>query len=139
MKVVLVHPYSKTIADSNSTQIKLMEIDLIDNVSCTALHLADCMDFVPLDQRNLLLQKAIDKLRNGGELTVSGTNVTSVVHDSYNGLITTEQFNASIFGGRLSASNLNSVLLALTNLGIKIVNYKLDGMYYAIVGRKNNG
>lgn len=137
MKIVLVHPYSKTIIDKDAAKIHLTEIDSVDNSSCIAIHLADCMDFVPPEQRNLLLQKAISKLRVGGTLTVSGTSIISVVSEMYHGLITIEQFHAAMFGGRLSMANLNDVLQNLINSNVHIVNYRLDGLYYAITGEKD--
>ena len=136
MKAVIVHPNMTSQISSDEVQIPINEIDRLENSSCISIHIADCMDYVPLEERIALLEKSCGKLRFGGELTLSGISVRDVARDIYHMVGTMEQINTALYGGRLSTDLIDNTLKALRDLNFDILNCKIDGHYYSIKAQR---
>lgn len=136
MKAVIVHPSMTSHISSDEVQIPINEIDRLENSSCVSIHLADCMDYVPLEERTKLLEKVCGKLRFGGQLTVSGVSIRSVARDIHYMVSTMEQLNATLYGGRLSTDLMDNTLRALREFDFDVVNCKIDGHYYSIKAQR---
>lgn len=137
-KIVVTHPNLQSIIEPDQIQVPMQELEGIDNASCISLHLADCMDYVPPEERGKLLSIAIDKLRYGGEITVSGTDLISVGQQINHGIMNLIQANVCLFQGRLSGSTINDVIAYIKKVGIEIINAKIDNLYYSIKARRPN-
>lgn len=136
MKVIITHPNLHSVTDSSFEEVSLQNLASLDDSSCTAINLADCMDYVPSAEREKLLSLALSKLRFGGEIYISGTDALSVSHQLTYGQINIAQFNTSIFEGRLSCSKVDDTINYLKNSGIEIDNVKLDGLYYSVKAKR---
>jgi len=140
MKIAIMHEHASTITDSDQINIHLNELGNVAPASCISIHLADCMDYVPFTQRIALLDMALSKLRCGGEITLSGTNLSAIIRDVYNHTLSIEQVNATIYNHRLSVDTLDSIKNYLIDTKhLVVVNYKQEGLYFSIkMGRPIN-
>jgi len=137
MKIAVKHQNLTSVVDNDQTVVSLQELDTVENASCISVHLADCADYVPLSERAKLIKKAIGKLRYGGEITISGTDLISVGQQIMSGNMSTARSNVVLFGGRLSADTINDVIKNIQAAGLNIVNAKLvDELYYSIKARR---
>ena len=133
MKIAIIHEHTSTIVDSDQININLNELGNVSPSSCVSIHLADCMDYVPFAQRTALLDIALSKLRRGGEITISGTNLSAAIRDVYNHTLSIEQINATIYNHRLSVDTLDSIKNYLIDTKhLVVVNYKQEGLYFSI-------
>lgn len=139
MKIVIVHPNTQTIIDNDQIQIPINDIDGVENSSCLSVHLADCMDYIPLTERGKLLTKAFGKVRMGGEITISGTDLATICSNVFHRSINLEQANTSLFSGRLSCDNATNVIRMVEALGGELDNVQITGMYFSIKARRPNG
>ncbi len=137
-KIVVTHPNLQSVIEPDEIQVPVQELERVDSSSCISLHLADCMDYVPPNERGRLLSLAIDKLRYGGEITISGTDLIAVGQQINHGIMNLVQANVYLFQGRLSASTINDVVAYLKKVGIEIINAKIDNLYYSIKARRPN-
>lgn len=139
MKIVVTHPNLQALVDNDHVQVTLQDLSAVEKASCTSIHLADCMDYVPPNERDKLLGIAIERLRYGGELTVSGTDMYALGNRIQYGKIGLEQVNASLYGGRLSIDHLHNLIVKLESVELEIVTAKLDNLYYAVTARRKDG
>ena len=139
MKIAITHPNLKSILAKDESPVSLQDLNAgVENASCSSIHLADCMDYVPPSERSKVLATALKKLRYGGDISISGTDLIAVCQHMSSGVMSIIQANASLFEGRLSASTITDVLETLKEMGLEIVNAKIEGMYYSIKARRPN-
>jgi hypothetical protein len=136
MKIVVTHPNMTSINDSDQARVPINDLAAVENSSCLAVHLADCMDFIPFEQRIQLLSDAYGKVRKGGEITISGTELEAIGHYIVHNITSSDQINVSLFNGRLSCEKMWIVSDQLESIGAKLINSKLDGLYYSIKARR---
>ena len=133
MKIVITHPFMTSVTNNDEIPIKINDLDNVENASCTHVHLADCMDYIPFEERFKLLTMAYNKLRNGGELTLSCTDMVAVGHFIYHKIADIKQLNTVLFSGRLSCDSVYSILEFIrTHLVANVDNVKNDGVYVSI-------
>ena len=139
MRIIVTHPNLKATADQDETPVSIGELAAVDPATCLSIHLADCMDYVSIAERQKLLETAVSKLRMGGIITISGTDLSAIGRKLSSGNITTQQVNASLHKGRMSVIHCSEVIDQIRGIGLEIVNYKVDGLYYSIKARRPNG
>lgn len=137
-RVVITHPNINSVIEPDQFKVTMQELDGLDQSSCIAVHIADCMDYVPPEERGKFLAASISKLRYEGEITISGTDLIAVGQQIASGTMSLVQANVSLFQGRLSASTVNDVVEYLKKSGMEIVNAKIDSLYYSIKARRPN-
>ncbi len=138
MKIAITHPNIKSVIDKEHQPVYIQEIGKIELSSCVSVNLADCMDYVPLKERGNVLNTAIERLRYGGEITISGADILAICAQVSNGHVTIEQANTSIYGSRLSGDTITNVIGYLQSINMEIVNAKLDHLYYSIKAKRKN-
>jgi len=136
MKITVITSNTQTISDSDSIKVPLNELSSVENASCLIINLADAMDYVPFNQRKDVLNLAISKLRPGGEIYISGSDMYAIGHYIIEQLTSAEQINTSLYGGRLSCNTMFDVTELCRELDCETINSKLDGLYYSIKARK---
>ena len=133
MKITILHPQSTTVVDNDSVRVSVTDLDSIEPSSCLSINMADCMDYMPYDKRDDFLELVVSKLRKGGKLFISGTDLYTIGYNIVHVLDDVNKLNAALFNGRLSAETLWDLCNKLKRLGITVKNMKIDGLYYSVV------
>jgi len=139
MKICVQHPNSQIKPQSNEVPVKLNELSDIQNSSCVSVYLSDCLDFIPLNERTSLIDIAILKLRQGGDLIIDGADIFAISHALQSGIRSIETLNNVLFNGKLSADSVISVVNYIEkNDNMKEISYKEDNLHYTIKARRKN-
>ena len=125
MKIQLFLPVHKDILTrfENCQQVDITQLDNVPNATCTLVHIGNCYDFVQNGPE--LLDKAVSKLRYGGQLVIEGTDLIEVSYSIARDMIPVQDVQGLLFGGRYTCSTINDMANTLRGLNLRIVKNRL--------------
>lgn len=136
MKLAVTNPNTNSVIDGDAIKVGIQELSGVENSSCIEVNLNDCMDYVPLSERIKLLEMAVGKLRYGGVLFLSGTDLEAICHSTKYSATGIEQINAALYSGRLSIDYLHNVLSILKEIDLEVEKASLENIYYSIRAKR---
>lgn len=136
MKIIVTHPNTNSFVQNDEVAVPIQNLSSVDDATCLSIHLSDCMDYIPPQERYKLLGNAIKKLRHGGELTISGTDILAVAQQINSFMLSIDKANSILYQGRLSSDSVNNVLNNVQSMGLELINVKIDGVFYSIKTRR---
>ncbi len=140
MKIVIKPPTETEVyREPDEGLVPLLEMHQVPDASCTSVRLEDGMDYVPYEQRKQLFDLAFTKLRYGGEMVVTGTDLYAITHSIMAKSISIEEAQSEMYLHRMSSSTLDTVVNYVhDNENAEIVNYKLNNLAYHVLLRRKN-
>ncbi len=140
MKIVIKPPTEAEIfREPDEALVPLLEMHNIPNSSCTSVRLDDGMDYVPYEQRKQLFDVAFTKLRYGGEMVVTGTDLYAISHSLISKSISIEEAQGDMYTHRMSSSTMDAIVNHVHDKDdAEIVSYKLNGLAYHVVLRRKD-
>ena len=112
-------------------KIDLSEIGSLDDAAYEEIYVDSCLDFIP--QRKEFAKEIVRKLRYGGKITISGSEIYEIARGSMNRSLTLEETNSMIYNGRYSISSVFDMVASLQQLGLKIIHKRVNDFKYTIV------
>jgi len=115
-------------------KIDLSEIGSLDDAAYEEIYVDSCLDFIP--QRKEFAKEIVRKLRYGGKITISGSEIYEIARGSMNRSLTLEETNSMIYNGRYSISSVFDMVASLQQLGLKIIHKRVNDFKYTIVAER---
>jgi hypothetical protein len=117
-------------------QIQLNKLNNIQAASCSLIHIGNCLDFVP--NRELVFVEICKKLKYGGRIIVEGTDLTETMFAYHTGVLLDKDLIPILFAGRYSCTTLNHIYTICKDVGLTIIQSRLDKYTYSIIGERPN-
>lgn len=83
------------------------------------------------------IQELVSKLRYGGRLIMTGVDVNETSRELLNGTISIDEALSLLYGGKRSADSALRMKSIFTELGLEVVNCRVNNLYYYILVRRN--
>ena len=128
-----------TYPEAGEIPVPIKNLSQIPTASCKTIRLANAMDYVPLSQRDDVLKLALEKLRYGGKIIISGIDIYGISQALVSGYINNQSINSSIYGGKLSSSSMHEVISLIQKYSnLEVNNAKLENQNtcYSVVARR---
>lgn len=136
MKLYIAHKSSNEIRHNDELPISLNDMGQIENGSCLKIRANNILDYVAWKDRQDLLKMLVSKLRFNGELSLNGIDLFSISHYIDTGQLSIEEMNLSLLNGRLSTDCMFMVEKSIKDLGMEIIQSKLDGFVFHILSKR---
>ena len=134
MKVYLFNPHNPPTEEIASNYDKCVMLNDLQQqllqAEATEVFAGDVLDYVV--PRNQILEAILDKVRYGGRIVFTGLDLDEAARATVTRFIDTETSINLFYAGRASAVPLLYMKGILTQYGYKILNARLDGLYYMI-------
>lgn len=106
----------------------------IPNAIVTHFEIGDVLDYTA--DRSQALSFFLSKLRSGGRIIITGSDLLEIVRNLFNRNINMEQAQSILFGGRLSMSYGLEMKDTLKKMGLKIITARFNGTSYYIMAER---
>ena len=117
-------------------QIQLNQLNSLPPASCSLIHIGNCLDFVP--NRELVFTEICKKLKYGGRIIVEGTDLAETMFAYHTGVLLEKDLIPILFTGRYSCTTLNHIYTMCKDIGLTIIQSRLDQYIYSVVGERHN-
>lgn len=124
-----------TVNDSADISCFLKELDIVLPASATDIICEDALDFSKDREQNI--KALVSKMRYGSRLVITGLDVDELARELINRNIGSPEACNLLYGDRASASTINIMIGQLRELGVEIVNCRLQGIFYYILATRN--
>lgn len=118
--------------------------NIVSNAECYEVLVDECIDYVRQDKLNQFVDYCISKLRKGGVIHISGTDIYEVSRMFFNGEIGEQVFNSLLYGMgehpwsfKSGCHSLPTIRQLLESRGLKITNLSYDGVIFNVSARRN--
>ena len=129
MKLNIFVTEPKSRFDQNIPLSGLSNIDnFVEDSECMEI-VVESLDYIPMSQIVGVLEKLVTKLRHGGTISITGTDLLDMGRVIVERLYTTEELNEAIFGEGLpkrSSLPLEELTNLLKSFGLKIMKKRLQ-------------
>lgn len=124
----------KTIPHPEYQPIKLQDLKSVPDYFIKILHV-NCLEYVnnPL----ALLENLCQKLANGGQIIIEGSEIYSICRNITVGIISLADVNTILYNGKVSACSIVIIDQFLSENGFKIMDRNIDNQRFMISGAKS--
>ncbi len=120
--------------NDDTKYIHLTHLQSVDNASCMEIEVGNCLDYAL--ERDEILSVLIGKLRYGGILKISGTDLDEIVYNASTGVLNVPQLQQLLYAGKLSADTYENMMQKLQQAKLTIINEELNNNQYFITAKR---
>ena len=117
--------------------VHLSNLESIQQCSCISIDSSICIDYVNYEMRPTLIKILKNKMRVGCILTVSGTDIYSMLRMFKKDIVDISEFNNHILNGRVSIGSIQEIKELLVSEGLSIVEMMMVNGFYTIKARRD--
>jgi hypothetical protein len=136
MRVYINHGNTSHINEKDVSIINFQDLPNLEKSSCMELNISGILDYVPMEERDKLLETCVSKLRYGGTLHLSGLDLMEMARYLNGGLVDINSACKTIYGNKLSATSMGIMLDKIKKYGLDMSKAKYDNIFYAISCRR---
>lgn len=123
---------------SSADEVNLNDVPNLTRASFDKVELEDILDYIDIENHDVVLLELIGLLRYGGTLLVSGLDIIDIARQIEYGQITPEEGNVMLYkGGRKCAKHLNSVVNELHNFGLVVTVKQINQNGYLVAAKRD--
>jgi len=134
MKIAIYLPGVFETNEDGCEQIDLSEVGSLDDGAYKEIFVGSCLDFI--EQRDTFVQELVKKIRYGGKIIITGSDLYEVSRAAMNRNLTLEQITSLLYGGRYSISSIFDMVDMVRELGLKVINKRVDDFKYTIIAER---
>ena len=128
---IIISDKELEIKDDDFKVISPSQIGSVQDSSCTEIQLLDTLDYYA--ERETLLKSVIEKVRYGGQISISGLDGYLLSRKTVFGECSIESMSKSLYDGRQSISSIHNMRQFFDELGWKHISSNYRGESYNIV------
>jgi len=125
-----------TVADTGYHRIPLKDMGAVVDGSVDDIMIQDLLDYV--DRPEELLNSIIKKIRYGGRLTITGTDITEIFRAYSTGGLSLDQTAQLIYNGKRQTTSATELSDKLRQRGLSIITVRTNYYKYAIIVERPN-
>ena len=134
MKIAIYLPGVFETSEDGYEQIDLSEVASLDDGAYEEILVGDCLDFV--EQRNEFTEELIKKIRYGGKIIITGSDIYEISRATMNRSLCLEEINSIVYDGRYSISSIFDMLKKVQELGLKPIHKRANDFKYTIIAER---
>jgi predicted SAM-dependent methyltransferase len=146
---IYIHVNKNTISGYFNINLVTDSIDLnnmnsiCERAECLEIIIDEAIEHLNHQQCSVFLSQFITRLRLNGKLIIIGTDIDMVINKYYNGQLSAEEFNTTIFGTssikKTSIYSIQHIQNILTENGLKIDSVELNSdCKFSIISKRTN-
>lgn len=121
-----------------------LDLNNLDQVceaaECIELVLDDILQYIPLQQIPLVIQKLATRLRKQAKLTIVSNDVNSCINMYKNGRMSLADLNLVLYGvnniKKISCISHTDITKLIEQIGLKIISVEISGEKFIIVAQR---
>ena len=134
MKIAIYLPGIFEVETDGYEQVDLSEIGSLDDAAYEEIFVDSCLDFI--QQRDDFTQELVKKIRYGGQLVISGSDIYEISRAVINRNLRLEEINPVVYDGRYSVSSIFDMVRKIQELGLKPVHKRANDFNYTIIAER---
>ncbi len=134
MKIAIYLPGIFEPKANDLEQVDLSEIGSLDDGAYQEIFVDSCLDFV--EERNKFVQELVKKIRYGGSITISGSDIYEISRAVMGKNLGLEEAGSLLYDGRYSISNVFDMSARIQSLGLKLVHKRVNNFKYTIIAER---
>jgi len=120
--------------NENYDNLTAEELWNVEDASLTSILIEHTLDYC--EERDTVLQLAVQKIRRGGTITITGTDLLEIVRTVSMRIIGVLKAQELLYSGKISTVTINHVIKQLQNLGLNITQKRVNHHYYSVVAMR---
>ena len=89
-----------------------------------------------MEERNKFVQELVKKIRYGGSITISGSDIYEISRAVMGKNLGLEEAGSLLYDGRYSISNVFDMSARIQSLGLKLVHKRVNNFKYTIIAER---
>ena len=134
MKIAIYLPGIFEAETDGYEQVDLSEIGNLDDAAYEEIFVDSCLDFI--QQRDDFTQELVKKIRYGGQIIISGSDVYEISRAMMSKNLRLEEANSIMYNGRYSISSVLDMVSKLQQLGLTILHKRVNNFKYTIIAER---
>ena len=134
MKIAIYLPGIFEVETDGYEQVDLSEIGSLDDAAYEEIFVDSCLDFI--QQRDDFTQELVKKIRYGGQLVISGSDIYEISRAMMSKNLGLEEANSIMYDGRYSISSVLDMVAKLQKLGLTILRKRVNNFKYTIIAER---
>lgn len=122
-------------SDSADISCTIEQLKSVPPATATEIICENALDYQ--EDRLGTIQQLVSRLRYGGRIIITGVDVNEISRELLNGTISIDEALSLLYEGRKSADSAIRMKQIFTDIGLEVVNCRINNLCYYILARRN--